>query len=204
LKGQAFLLAAFIIAFSLIIIRLSIKNPTIQEQINNIEVTMQSDTSKNLQQEIKNSVKFSIDKTETISTNVFDFANFTENRSVEHSLDFEFLFVGSLTNVSINYLNVSVINMLDKIIGASLTLSNNTNSEIQSKDMIDNSKWEANFTLNPGSNYNLTVSYNSTNEQNITIKSKNNKDIYVGFFDVTLKTPEYVYRNTTQEKYNIK
>jgi hypothetical protein len=204
LKGQAFLLAAFIIAISLIIIRLSIKSPTIQEQIKTIEVTMQGDTAKNLQQEIKNSVKFSIDYTENISTNVFNFANFTENKSAEHSLDFEFLFVGSLTNVSINYLNVSVINMLNAPISASLRLSNSSSSEVQTNEMIDNSKWEANFTLKPGSNYNLTVSYNSTNEQNITIKSKNNKDIYVSFFDITLKTPEYVYRNTTQEKYNIK
>jgi hypothetical protein len=165
---------------------------------------MQGDTAKNLQQEIKNSVKFSIDYTENISTNVFNFANFTENKSAEHSLDFEFLFVGSLTNVSINYLNVSVINMLNAPISASLRLSNSSSSEVQTNEMIDNSKWEANFTLKPGSNYNLTVSYNSTNEQNITIKSKNNKDIYVSFFDITLKTPEYVYRNTTQEKYNIK
>jgi len=197
-----FLLAAFIIAATLIALRISIKTPTIQEQIKLLEITLENNIANNFQEELKNSVKFSIDKKTNITTNVFDFANFTERKASELSMDFELLFVGSLTNISNNYLNVSVINMLNKPINVSLNLSNGT-VQTANSEIADSTRWDMNFTFNPGSNYNLTVSYNSTYTENVTIKTKSNRDIYVSFFDVTFKTFEAVYKNKTQERYTL-
>ena len=86
----------------------------------------------------------------------------------------------------------------------SVTLNLNDGSSAQTNDMIDNTKWDTNFTFTPGTNYNLTVSYNSTYTQNVTIKTKNNKDIYVSFFDITLQTSNAVYTNKTQDTYKLK
>lgn len=197
-----FLIGAFIIAASLVVLKLNMKSPSIEEEIRLLDITMENSISNNLMTELENSAKFSVDQKNSISTNVFDFANFTERRAAEHKLEFKFLFTGSYANVSNNYLNVSVINMLNTPINLSLNL--NDGSAVQTTEMIDNTIWNTNFTFTPGTNYNLTVGYNSTYTQNVTIKTKNNKDIYVGFFDVTLQTSDSVYTNKTQDTYKLK
>lgn len=197
-----FLIGAFIIAASLVVLKISMRAPTIEEELKMLDVVMESDIANNLRQELENSAKFSIDVKENITTNVFDFANFTERRASEHSLEFKLFFVGSLANVSNNYLNVSVINMLNEPINVSLNL--NDGSAIKTNEMIDSTRWDTNFTFTPGTNYNLTVSYNSIYTENVTIKTKNNKDIYVGFFDTTLQTSEAVYKNKVQDTYKLK
>jgi hypothetical protein len=195
-----FLIGAFIIAVSIILLKISVKSPGIEGQLNLMEMTMENDIASNLRQELGNSAKFSIDQKENITTNVFDFANFAERRAAEHGLEFEFLFVGSYANVSNNYLNVSVINMLSKPINASLNL----NGTIMTSEISDSSRWDTNFTFTPGSLYVLTIEYNSTHVGNVTISTKHNKDIYVAFFDTTLKTLESTYTNKTQETYKLK
>lgn len=195
-----FLVAAFIITVAIVVLRISIKTPTTQEDIELLDITLENSIVSNFRNELENSAKFSIDVKENITTNVFDFANFTERKAAEHALEFEFLFVGSLANVSNNYLNVSVVNMLNKPINVSLNL----NGTIKTSEMGDNTRWDTNFTFTPGSLYVLTVEYNSTYVDNVTIKTKANKDIYVGFFDTTLKTLEATYRNKTQEIYKLK
>jgi hypothetical protein len=195
-----FLIGAFIIAVSIILLKIAIKTPTTEEQQKLMEITMENDIASNFMEELENSARFSIDQKENITRNVFDFANFTEQRAAEHSLEFEFLFVGSYANVSNNYLNVSVINMLNEPINASLNL----NGTVKTSEMGDNTRWDTNFTFTPGSLYVLTVVYNSTYVDNVTIKTKNNKDIYVGFFDSTLKTSEATYTSKTQETYKLK
>jgi len=197
-----FLIGAFIIAASLIVLKLNMKSPSIEEQLRLIDATMENSIASNFMTEIENSAKFSVDQKSSINNNVFDFANFTERKSGEHGLEFLFLFVGSYANVSNNYLNVSVINMLNGPIGVTLNLNDGSSS--QTNNMIDNTKWDTSFTFTPGTNYNLTVSYNSTYTQNVTIKTKNNKDIYVGFFDITLQTSGAVYTNKTQDTYKLK
>lgn len=200
-----FLIGAFIIAVSLIVLKLNIKAPSIEEQLRLFDYTMENSIASNLMTELENSAKFSIDQKNSISTNVFDFANFTERRSAEHGLEFLFLFVGSYANVSNNSLNVSVINMLNEPINTILTLSNITNSEVKPpQEIADNSMQPTIFIFNPGSNYNLTVSYNSTYTQNVTIKTKNNKDVYVSFFDITLQTSDAIYKNKIQDTYKLK
>ena len=197
-----FLIGAFIIAASLVVLKLNMKAPSIEEEIRLLDITMENSIASNLMTELENSAKFSVDQKNSISTNVFDFANFTERRAAEHGLEFKFLFTGSYANVSNNYLNVSVINMLNAPVNVSLNL--NDGSAVQTNEMIDNTIWNTNFTFTPGTNYNLTVGYNSTYTQNVTIKTKSNTDIYVGFFDITLQTSDSVYTNKIQDTYELK
>ncbi len=194
-----FLLAAFIIATTLIVLKTTLKSPGIQEETKLLEITMEHDLANNFVQEIKNSAKFSINQKTNINRNVFDFANFTERKASEFALDFEFLFVGSLANHTSGNLNVSLINMLNNHINASL----NFNGTSQTSGVVDNGKWDTNFSFTPGSTYVLTVSYNSTYNENVTIKTKTNKDVYVGLFDVKFENPSSVYTNKTQETYNL-
>jgi hypothetical protein len=194
-----FLIGAFIIAVSLILLKVTIKTPATEQQ-KLIEITMENDIASNLREELENSARFSIDQKENITRNIFDFANFTERRAAEHGLGFEFIFVGSYANVSNNYLNVSVINMMNE--PANVTL--NLNGTADTNQMGDSTRWDTNFTFTPGSLYVLTIEYNSTYEYNMTIKTKHNKDIYAAFFDTTLKTSEATYTYKTQETYNLK
>jgi len=198
-----FLIGAFIIAASLIVLKLNMKAPSIEEQLRLLDITMENSIANNLMSELENSAKFSVNERSNISLNVFDFANFTERKAAERRLEFKFFFVGSYANVSNNYLNISVINMLNQPIDVSLDL-NDGSSPQTNNNMVDNTKWDTNFTFNPGTEYNLTVSYNSIYTQNITIKTKNNKDIYVGFFDFTLQTSESIYTKKTEETYRLK
>lgn len=196
-KGQMFLIAAFILAATMVGLKLLVKTPTIQEEIKLLEITLEHDVTSNLMQEIKNSAKFSINEKTNITRNVFDFANFTERKAYERGLEFKFLFVGALANHSNSILNVSVINMLNEPINASLNL----NGIVQTNEIVDNGKWDTYFSFSPGSGYVLTVGYNSTYSENVTIKTKSNKDVYVGFFDISFETSTAVYRNKTQETY---
>ena len=198
-----FLIGAFIIAASIIMLKVTIKAPSIEEDLKLIEITMENDIVSNFRTELENSAKFSIDTKENISLNVFDFSNFTERKAAEHSLDFELLFAGSLANTTSSKLNVSVINMLDEPINAGLDL--NDGSEAQTHEMGDSTKWDAQFDFTPGTEYNLTISHNSsTYAQNVTIKTKNNRDVYVSFFDTRLESLDAVYTNKTQDTYNLK
>lgn len=198
-KGQMFLIAAFIIAASIVGLKLLVKVPTIQEETKLLEITLEHDISNDLIQEIENSARFSINQKTNITRNVFDFANFTERKAYERGLEFKFLFVGSLANHSNSILNVSMINMLNEPINASLNL----NGTVQTSEIVDNGKWDTYFSFTPDSSYVLTVGYNSTYSENVTIKTKNNKDVYVGFFDVRFETSTAVYRDKSQETYNL-
>lgn len=199
-KGQMFLIAAFIIAASIVSLKLLVKVPAIQEETKLLEINLEHDVSSNLIQEIENSARFSINQKTNITGNVFDFANFTERKAYERGLEFKFLFVGSLANHSSSILNVSMINMLNNPINVSLSL----NGTVQTSEIVDNGKWDTSFSsISPSSTYVLTVGYNSTYSENVTIKTKSNNDVYVGFFDISFETSTAVYRNKTQETYNL-
>ena len=201
-KGQMFLIAAFVIAASIVTLRLLIKVPAIREEITLLEINLEHDMTNNWIQEIENSAKFSINEKPNITRNVFDFANFTERKAYERGLEFKFLFVGSLANHSTKILNVSMINMLNKPINASL----NNGTVVVVSEIVDNGKWDTNLSFNsgdPSPTITLTVEYNSTYSENVTIRTKNNKDVYVGFFDISFETSTAVYRNKTQETYNL-
>ncbi len=63
-------------------------------------------------------------------------------------------------------------------------------------------KWDTNFTITQGQNYVLTVNYDN-NQENISIGTKVNKSIYVGFFDITLTGSTTTYKDKFQKNYTL-
>jgi hypothetical protein len=66
----------------------------------------------------------------------------------------------------------------------------------------DSNRWDTNFTITQGNYYTLTVDYND-NQENITIGTKVNKSVYVGFFDITLTGSETTYKDKFQKSYTL-
>jgi len=200
-KGQMFLLAAIIIMTALIIIRGNVKLYGIVEQRKLLEARFESDIFNNIQNELTKALEFSTNEQENITTNVFDFANFTRDKMVEHSMDFKFLYVGCLANATSHNMNVSLINMMDEPINATLELD----GDLKNKDnMVDGEKWDTIFTITPGTTYELIVSYNNTYNETVTIKTRNNNNVYVGYFDVYLETSDTIHRKNFQKSYKLK
>jgi len=66
----------------------------------------------------------------------------------------------------------------------------------------DSSSWDTNFTITQGNDYTLIVDYDD-NQENITIGTKVNKSIYVGFFGITLTGSETTYKDKFQKNYTL-
>ncbi|MEM7825108.1 MAG: hypothetical protein QXO27_04005 [Candidatus Aenigmatarchaeota archaeon] len=196
MKGQMFLLAAIIIVTALFILRVSLRAPTIMEERKLLELTFEKNIFDNLQTELKKSARYSSNEKLSITTNVFDFGNFTREKMNEHALSFKFLFVGSLTNISTQILNVSLINLLKEPINATLNLNGSINTNI----VIDGQRWDTYFSFTPGLTYVLTISYDNYDET-VIIRTKSDKDIFVGFFDITLESFDSTYKSKFSETY---
>jgi len=69
-------------------------------------------------------------------------------------------------------------------------------------EVKDSSSWVTNFSITQGNNYILTTSYDS-NQENITVGTKINKSVYVGFFDITLTGSETTYKDKFQKNYTL-
>jgi len=163
-KGQMFLLGALVIVSILIILRYNIAYPSAVEEKKVLENRFESEMFINMIEEFNNTLRFSYKEPLNITPNIFDFANFTEKKIVEHSIYFKFLFVGSVANKTTNSLNVSVINMLDKKIGANLTLSNLSSSQSDSSEVQNYGVWQPGFSITAGSEYTLNLTYNGFKE----------------------------------------
>lgn len=197
MKGQMFLIGAVILVSILFLIRISIRTPTIIEERKVLELTFEEKIFENVENELKKSARYSADDKANITTNVFDFGNFTKDKMNEHGLTFEFLFVGSLANKTTQTINISLVNLLGEPINASLNLNGTTNNSIVS----DSQRWDSFFLYTPGLTYVLTVSYNNTYSENVTIKTKANKDVFVGFFDISLKSSDATHKSKSSETY---
>jgi hypothetical protein len=83
---------------------------------------------------------------------------------------------------------------------------NNTTDDLMHAQVVfqieDASSWNTNFTITQGNNYILVVDYDN-NQENITIGTKVNKSVYVGFFDVTLTGSETTYKDKFQKNYTL-
>jgi hypothetical protein len=198
MKGQMFLLAAIIIATSLFIIRISIRTPSIMEERKTLELTFEKNIFDNLQIEFKKAARYSSNEKLNITGNVFDFGNFTREKMFEHGLTSKFLFVGSLANKSNLIINASLVNLLKESINATLSLNDSANTNT----VVDGQRWDTYFSFTPGSTYVLTISYNNTYSENVTIKTKVDKDVFVGFFDLTIESSDTTYRNKFSETYS--
>ena len=114
-------------------------------------------------------------------------------------MNLKFIYVGSIANKTTSIVNVSLINMLDMTISVNFTF--NDQSDAQS-NIVDYTRWDTNFTITPGTNYNLTLTYDSTVE-NITIKTKGNKDVYTGFIYLLLESEDATHSGKYQKTFNL-
>jgi len=204
-KGQMYLLGALVMVGILVILKYNIAYPSAVGEKKVLEVRFENDIFNNLLNEFNNTLRFSYDGPLDITKNVFDFANFTEAKIIEHSLGFKFLFVGSVANETTDLTNVTLINMLDVPIDASLTFDGQSDER---KNIQNHESWDASFGITPGTTYTLTLAYNETltyNEtvENITIKTKKNKDVYVGFFYISLESSDAFHRISYQKDMNL-
>ena len=113
----------------------------------------------NIVDELVKVIDISYHQSGNITTNVFDFGNFTRKKMTERLLNFKFLYVGSLANVTSQQINVTLVNLLNGPINATLDLNGTSDNQ---GNIEDASSWATNFTFTPGSNYVLTVSYNAS------------------------------------------
>lgn len=202
-----FLIAAVVIVASLVIIKFNTASPGAKKEKEILEVRFENDIFENIVNELNNTLRFSYYDPQNITKNVFDFANFTERKMAEHSMSFTFLYIGVISNKTINAMNVSLINMIDSTIDANLTIVGQSDTK---SDIINYERWDTNFTITPGTQYELNLTYNSTAgdaatsiTESITVTTKTNKDVYVGFFYASLVSQDATHIKKYQKPINI-
>lgn len=202
-KGQMFLITAVIIIVALIILVTSSNLTNIIQEKRELEGRFERDFFINIVDELVKAIEISYHQSSNITNNVFDFGNFTRKKIKERLLDFEFLFVGSITpseNGSVT-MNVTVVNLLNEPINATLQL--NSSTPVNFSEIVDYGYWDTNYSITQGNNYILTVGYNQTYEENVTIETKANKSVYVGFFDITLIGSKTTHKDKFQKSYTL-
>lgn len=199
-KGQMFLIISVIIVLTLIMLKTSVNLTDIFQKKREMEGKFDKEIFENFKNEFIKTIEISYHQPSNISRNVFDFANFTRKKMKERLFTFKLLYVGSITPKSGTNMNVTLINLLDNPINASLSL----NGSIQNNDnMIDSSDWKTTFVINPGQNYVLTVSHNNTYQNNITIETESGISRYIAFFDMSLSDLETTYKDKFQKTYTL-
>ena len=198
-KGQMFLIGALIIVGVLVILRYNINYPNAAEEKKLIETSFENKMFNNVIKEFNNTIQFSYDEPLNITSNVFDFANFTELKIGEHSMTFKFFFLGALTNITSGILNITTINMLDEDIDVNLTLDGQSDTQT---DIANYGVWGTSFTITPGNSYTLTITYDETTE-NVSINTKSNKDVYTGFFYILLESEHASHETRYQKSIDI-
>jgi len=201
-KGQMFLIASIIIIAVLILLKTSINLPEIIQQKIELEGRFDREFFASIVDEMPKVIEISYHQQDNITNNIFDFFNFTIKKMDERSLDFETLFVDSITpkETGVVTMNVTLINLLKKSINATLILD----GSIKNQDNIaDMTAWYTDFTVTQGENYTLTVSYNETYQENITINTYSEKSRYIAFFDITIESLRETYKDKFQKSYTL-
>ena len=202
-KGQMFLILATILIVSLVILKGSTTLRSIAKQREVLEASLEYETFQNLLDEFVKALDFSVYEPENITENIFNFGNFSRYKMKEHSIDFLFFFVGCLVNSTTQQMNVTVVNLLGYAIDVNLELNTSIPQTDSQSDIADASSWTTSFSFTPGENYKLTVNY-ATYTQEVIIETKTNKDVYVGFYDVSLETSEALHKKKFQESRSLK
>jgi hypothetical protein len=199
-KGQMFLISSVVIVIVLILLRFSINLPDVVHNKKDIEGKIVRETFENIKTELVKTIEISYHQSNNITSNVFDFSNFTRKKMNERLLDFKLLYIGSITPESGSDMNVTVINLLKESINASLNL----NGSLQNNDnILDSTNWITTFTIVSGQDYILTVSYNDTYQSNITIETESGKSKYIAFFDIFLTGLGTTYKDKFQKSYTL-
>jgi len=187
----------------LIMLRTNVDISSVIQKKRGLEGRFEKEFFINTANELVKTIEISYHQSNNITKNVHDFANFTKKKMIERSLDFQFLYVGSITPNSsdTDTMNVSVINLLNESINATLQL--NSSTPVNFSEIVNYGRWDMNYSISQGSNYVLTVGYNGTHVENVTIDTKVNQSVYVGFFDITLVGSETIHKDKFQKSYTL-
>ena len=199
-KGQMFLLASVIIVVLLIALKISSNIPDISEKQRKLQGDFETEFFINSVNELTEVITISLYHS-NISTNVYDYSNFTRTKLTERLLTFNMLFVGVNTNHTTSQMNITLLNFLNKQIDAVLTMNGSSDSQ---NSIPDQGIWETNFSYTPGNLYVLYVSYDGGSyNESIILDTPSGQDRYYGFFDVELQGTESTYKDKFQKSYNL-
>ncbi len=185
-------------------LRLTVNIPDITQRERELEKSFERFFFINVVEELKKTVKISSYQPTNITTNVFDFSNFTRNRMKEKLVDFEMLFLSTWTQDTGNQMNVSVINMINQHATMTLTLNSSPELTQTNNSFFNMSRWDTNFSITQGTDYKLTIKYNNTYGENVTIETESGKDIFTVYFDVTFRGRELTYKDKFQKTYKLR
>ena len=202
-KGQMFLITAAIIIVILVLLKTGINLPDILQREKELKSRFEKEFFLNIVDELVKVIDISYHQSSNITNNVFDFGNFTRKRMTERLQSFGFLHVGAITPVSSgsDTMNVTYVNLLNKPINATLQL--NSFTPVNYSEMSDSTSWTTNYSITQGQTYDLIVGYNGTYSENVTIQTKTNQSVYIGFFDITLTGSETTYKDKFQKNYTL-
>ena len=202
-KGQMFLITAAIIIIILVLLKTGINLPDILQREKELKSRFEKEFFLNIVDELVKVIDISYHQSSNITNNVFDFGNFTRKRMTERVQSFNFLFVGIITPASQGSatMNVTYINLLSKPINATLQLD--SYKPVNYSEMLDSTSWTTNYSITQGQTYDLIIGYNGTYSENVTIGTKINQSVYIGFFDITLNGSETTYKDKFQKNYTL-
>jgi len=202
-KGQMFLITAAIVIVILVLLKTSINLPNILQREKELKSRFEKEFFLNVGDELVKVIDISYHQSNNITNNVFDFGNFTRKRMTERLQSFDFLYVGAVTPASQGSatMNVTLINLLNKPVNATLQLDSFI--PVNYSEMLGSTSWTTNYSITQGQTYTLIVGYNGTYSENVTIQTKVNRSVYVGFFDITLTGSETTYKDKFQKNYTL-
>jgi CRISPR/Cas system-associated exonuclease Cas4 (RecB family) len=200
-----FIIAAIIMIVILVILKTGVNIPDIMQKNRELEGKFEHDFFVNVVDELTKTIDISYHQSNNITNNVYDFANFTRKKMTERLQNFQFLYVSSITPKSSGSatMNISMINLLNKPINVTIQINTSPVLSSNRDNILDKSRWDTNFTITQGNNYILTVGYNGTYSENITIQTKVNQPVYIGFFDVALTGSKTTYKDKFQKSYTL-
>ncbi len=201
-RGQIFLILSVIIIVVFLLLRGSVNLPDIIQRQKDTESRFEKRFFSNTVDEFQKVVEIS-SKYDNISTNVFDFANFTRQRMSERLNDLDFLFVAALSQRTGTTLNISAINLMNKPMNLTLTLNSTPSQSLNMDNFLDRTMRENTFTIAQGNDYTVTISYNSTYNENMTFITRNGFKYYNAFFDITLRSRDTSYKDKFQRTYRL-
>jgi len=199
-----FLLTATVIVSVLVTLSAFSRVSQITSERDILDVSLEELIFKNIKTEVEQIISASTSTPRNITDTAIDFLNMTRTGSGSHSQDFIALFVGTLANSTNQTMNITVFQFLRET-NLNVTIELNS-SPVQTNSTLlnDGGIWHNNFSFTRGDHYNLTVTLpDKSYVQNITIKTKGNKDTYTGFYDIQLLTPRATHASQFQQEVKI-
>ncbi len=189
MKGQTFLLTAGVIIGILVALRAftTISQVTSEREI--LDVSVEDLAFKNIENELKQLVGTAVLSPVNMTDSVIDFINFTRRGVNGRGLDLTAIFVGALANSTNQTINITVFQFLRET-NLNVTVELNTSTIQANRSLMnDTQAFMSNFTFTRGEIYNITVTFPDKGyEENITIKTRTNRDTYAAFYDISVNS----------------